>query len=206
MDREATQGLAADYKVTNSTARGLDADAAGKVARVPGVAAAAPVTSAGLDTRGRYRRDHRHGPEGVRQGRATRLPAPARCDDIGPGRIAVSDEFAEQAGLHVGGTIDAGWDHRPPARSEARKKLTVVGIYAKTRAADDALGTLADVLPYSTSPKKLENVLVKAEPGQAAGLERKIRAALGDSPLLKVRSQEQLVKDEQRGPSPRSST
>ena len=38
-------------------------------------------------------------------------------------------------------------------------------------------------------------MLVKAEPGKTAGLERKIRAALGNSPLLKVRSRQQLVKD-----------
>ncbi|BDH12255.1 ABC transporter permease [Streptomyces hygroscopicus] len=224
MDREATQGLAADYKVTNSTARGLDADAAGKVARVPGVAAAAPVTSAGLDTRGRYAVITGTDPKAF--GKAAQLDFQAgTLDDIGPGRIAVSDEFAEQAGLHVGGTIDAelgsgtdsGMDIGTASGTDsgtnpgidtgktgtdtgkARKKLTVVGIYARTRAADDALGTLSDVLPYSTSSQELENVLVKAETGQAPGLERKIRAALGDSPLLKVRSQDQLVK-ENNGP------
>ncbi|MGW7024844.1 ABC transporter permease [Streptomyces decoyicus] len=224
MDREATQGLAADYKVTNSTARGLDADAAGKVARVPGVAAAAPVTSAGLDTRGRYAVITGTDPKAF--GEAAQLDFQAgTLDDIGPGRIAVSDEFAEQAGLHVGGTIDAelgsGTDSGTDIGTDtgtdsgtnpgidagktgtdagkARKKLSVVGIYTKTRAADDALGTLSDVLPYSTSSQELENVLVKAETGQAPGLERKIRAALGDSPLLKVRSQDQLVK-ENNGP------
>ncbi|MGW7638856.1 ABC transporter permease [Streptomyces decoyicus] len=225
MDGEATQGLAADYKVTNSTARGLDADAAGKVARVPGVAAAAPVTSAGLDTRGRYAVITGTDPKAF--GEAARLDFQAgTLDDIGPGRIAVSDEFAEQAGLHVGGTIDAdlgsGTDSGTDIGTDtgtdsgtnpgtgtgkntgtdtgkARKKLSVVGIYTRTRAADDALGTLSDVLPYSTSSQELENVLVKAETGQAPGLERKIRAALGDSPLLKVRSQEQLVK-ENNGP------
>ncbi len=221
MVREATQGLAADYKVTNSTTRGLDADAAGKVARVPGVAAAAPVTSAGLDTQGRYAVITGTDPKAF--GTAAQLDFQAgSLSDIGPGRIAVSDEFAQQAGLHVGGTIDAelgngtdsgttsgttsgtgtGTDSAKDTSTDtgkARKKLTVVGIYARTRAADDALGTLSDVLPYSTSSKELENVLVRAETGQAHGLERKIRAALGDSPLLKVRSQEQLVK-ENNGP------
>ncbi|MEJ8654235.1 FtsX-like permease family protein [Streptomyces sp. MS1.AVA.3] len=209
MDREATQGLAADYKVTNSTTRGLDGDAAGKVARVPGVAAAAPVTSAALDTQGRYAVITGTDPKAF--GKAAQLDFQAgSLQDIGPGRVAVSDEFAEQAGLHVGGTIDAqlgngtasGTDSEMTSDTntgKARKKLTVVGIYGKTRAADDALGTLADVLPYSTSSKELEKVLVKAETGQTPGLERKIRAALGDSPLLKVRSQEQLAK-ESNGP------
>ncbi|WP_030985834.1 ABC transporter permease [Streptomyces sp. NRRL S-1813] len=197
MDREATQGLAADYKVTNSTARGLDTDAAGKIARVPGVAAAAPVTSAGLDTQGRFGVITGTDPKVF--GKAAQLDFQAgSLHDIGPGRMAVSDEFAEQARLHVGGTIDAEMATGTDS-GKARKKLTVVGIYAKNRAAHDALGTLTDVLPYSTSAKELESVLVKAETGQAPGLERKIRAALGDSPLLKVRSQEQLIK-ENNGP------
>ncbi|MFE0375826.1 ABC transporter permease [Streptomyces inhibens] len=193
MADEATQGLAADYKVTNSTTRGLDTDAADKVARVPGVAAAAPVTSAGLDTRGRY--GVITGTDPKTFGKAAQLDFRAgSLRDIGPGRIAVSDEFADQAGLGVGDTINAAMATGMDTGKAPKKKLTVVGIYAKIRAADDALGTLTDVLPYAGS-KQLENVLVKAEPGKAAGLERKIRAALGDSPLLKVRSQEQLIKE-----------
>ncbi|MFI0716712.1 ABC transporter permease [Streptomyces inhibens] len=193
MADEATQGLAADYKVTNSTTRGLDTDAADKVARVPGVAAAAPVTSAGLDTRGRHGVITGTDPKAF--GKAAQLDFRAgSLRDIGPGRIAVSDEFADQAGLGVGDTINAAMATGMDTGKAPKRKLTVVGIYAKIRAADDALGTLTDVLPYAGS-KQLENVLVKAEPGKAAGLERKIRAALGDSPLLKVRSQEQLIKE-----------
>ncbi|MFF4694471.1 ABC transporter permease [Streptomyces chattanoogensis] len=194
MAEEATRGLAADYKVTNSTARGLGADAAGKIARVPGVAAAAPVTSAGLDTHGRYGVITGTDPKAF--GKAAQLDfRTGSLRGIGPGRIAVSDEFAQQARLHVGDTIDARMGNGTDTGKAPKKKLTVVAVYAKTRAADDALGTLTDVLPYSSSSKELENVLVKAEPGKAAGLDRQIRAALGDSPLLKVRSQEQLIRD-----------
>ncbi|MCX4825964.1 ABC transporter permease [Streptomyces sp. NBC_01142] len=193
MDIEATQGLAADYKVNYSSARGLDAAAAGKVARVPGVAAAAPVTSAQLDTQGQFTVITGTDPKAF--GKAAQLDFRAgSLHDIGPGKIAVSDEFAEQAGLHVGDTIDAEVGTGADTGKAQKKKLTVVGIYAKTRAADEVLGTLTDVLPHSSS-QELEHVLVKAEPGKAAGLERQIRAALGDSPLLKVRNQEQLIKE-----------
>ncbi|MFG2288271.1 ABC transporter permease [Streptomyces sp. NPDC048595] len=193
MAEEATQGLTADYKVNYSTARGLDTDAAGKVARAPGVAAAAPVTTAQLATHGRYAVITGTDPEAF--GQAARLDFRAgSLHDIGPGRIAVSDEFAARAGLRVGATLTAEMGGGTDSGKAAKRKLTVVGIYAKTRTVDEALGTRADVLPYSVT-KQFDNLLVKAEPGKAGGLERTIRTALGDSPLLKVRSQEQLVKD-----------
>ncbi|WP_342354156.1 ABC transporter permease [Streptomyces inhibens] len=188
MDKAATEGLAADYKVSNSSFTGLDAGMADKVARVPGVAAAVPLTSAGFDTKGGFALITGTDPKAF--GRTAELDIRAgSLRDIGPGKIAVSDEFAAKAGLEVGDTIDAEMN----AGKAEKKKLTVVGVYAKTHAAEEALGTLADVLPYSGT-KKLDKVLVKAAPGKATGLERKIRAALGDSPLLKVQSREQLLK------------
>ncbi|OLZ64091.1 ABC transporter [Streptomyces sp. IMTB 2501] len=193
MAKEATQGLTADYKVNYSTARGLAPDAAGKIARLPGVAAAAPVTTAQLGTHGEYAVIT--GTDAKAFGEVARLDFRAgSLHDIGPGRIAVSDEFAGRAGLQVGTTLDAEMGGGMDSGKAVKRKLTVVGIYAKTRTVDEALGTRADVLPYSVT-KQFDNLLVKAEPGKAGGLEHMIRAALGDSPLLKVRSQEQLIKD-----------
>ncbi|MEV5486124.1 MULTISPECIES: ABC transporter permease [Streptomyces] len=185
---KALGSLAVDYVISNRSDRGLDVDTADKVTRVPGVAAAVPITSARLDTKGGHVLIT--GTEPKAFGRAAQLDFRAGSPHaIGPGKIAVSDAFAEKAGLKAGDTIDAGTD---AGRAE-KKRLTVVGIYANTSAAGGAVGTLADVLPYSGT-KKLGKVLVKAEPGKAVGLERTIRAALGDSPLLNVQSQEQLIK------------
>ncbi|MFI1166267.1 ABC transporter permease [Streptomyces sp. NPDC020801] len=191
MAQEATQGLAADYQVNYSTARGLDADAATKVARVPGVAAAAPVVSAELDTRGHSASIIGTDPEAF--GKAVQLDFRAgSLREIGPGKIAVSDKFAEQTDLHVGDVIDAAMGAN--TGKAWKKSLAIVGIYAKTRVTDDALGTLVDVLPHSAT-KHLDKLLVKTDTGKSASLEGMIRAALGDSPLLEVRSREQLIKD-----------
>ncbi|MGW8558028.1 ABC transporter permease [Streptomyces tubercidicus] len=191
MDKQIAQGLTADYTVSNNLHRGaLEPGAADKVARVPGVAAAVPVTSTGFGTKSG--REVITGTDPKAFGKTAELDFRAgSLRDIGPGKIAVSDEFADKAGLKLGDTLDVGTD---TGKTE-KKKLTVVGIYAQTRAVQDALGTLADVFPHSGS-KKLDKVLVKAEPGKDAGLERKIRAALGDSPLLKVQSQDQLIKSQ----------
>ncbi|GAA2580744.1 ABC transporter permease [Streptomyces tubercidicus] len=188
---EANQGMTADYNVSNSTPAGLDPSAATRIARLPGVAAAVPTTTALLDTN--------HGLVSVTGTDPTTYGKTAKLDfrsgslrDIGPGKIAVSDEFAAKAGIEVGSTLKAGsLDGSEPQR---KKKLTVVGVYAKTPTTDKALGTLTDVLPYSDT-HKLENVLVKVEPGKTDGLERKIRAALGDSPLMEVQSHEQVIND-----------
>ncbi|MFE6741110.1 ABC transporter permease [Streptomyces tubercidicus] len=188
MDKQIAQGLTADYTVSNSShSGGLEPGAADKAARVPGVAAAVPVSSTEFGTKSGHAVITGTDPKAF--GKTAELDFHAGAlRDIGPGKIAVSDAFAEKAGLRLGATLDVGTD---TGRTE--KKLTVVGIYAQTRAAQDALGTLADVFPYGT--KKLDKVLVKVEPGKDAGLERKIRAALGDSPLLKVESQEQFIKE-----------
>ncbi|MFI2258680.1 ABC transporter permease [Streptomyces tubercidicus] len=190
---EATQGLSADYTVANTITTGLEVDAAAKIARVPGVAAAVPTTTAAVSTGG-LNFIGITGTDPKTYGKAAHLDFRAgSLGDIGPGKVAVSDEFATKAGLKVGSTLDVGAT-TGLGEKEVKRKLKVVGVYAKTATTDEALGTLADTLPY-TDNKKLEKVLVKAEPGQTAGLERKIRAALGDSPLMEVQSHEQAIKD-----------
>ncbi|MGW7024634.1 ABC transporter permease [Streptomyces decoyicus] len=192
MIADATQGLSADYTVANTITTGLEVDAAAKIARVPGVAAAVPTTMAAVSTGADF--FGITGTDPKTYGKAANLDFRAgSLRDIGPGKIAVSDEFATKAGLKVGSTLDVGVT-TGLGEKEVQRKLKVVGVYAKTPTTEEALGTLADTLPYSDS-KKLEKVLVKAEPGQAAGLERKIRAALGDSPLMEVQTHEQAIKD-----------
>ncbi|MGW5121262.1 ABC transporter permease [Streptomyces noursei] len=190
---EATQDLTADYKVTNSSLHGLAVDTANKLAHVPGVAAAAPLTSAGFTTRGEFAAITGTDPKAF--GQTVRLNFRAgSLRHIGPGKVAVSDEFAQKLGLHVGDMLDVGKSTGTNTDKTQQTAVAVVGIYTKISATDDVLGTLADVLPYSRS-QKLDNVLVKAEPGQATGLDQKIRAALDDSPLLKVQSRAELSRE-----------
>ncbi|MFI9324856.1 ABC transporter permease [Kitasatospora aureofaciens] len=187
MGKEATKGTSADYKVTNSAFNGLDPAVSAQVAKVPGVAAAAPLTSGSLDVRGHFAVIT--GTEPAAFDKVANLEfRDGALRDIVPGAIAVSTEFAEQARLALGDTIDPA-----TGTPEAGKKLTIVGVYTKSPAAGEALGTLGDVLPH-TGTKKLDSILVKAEPGKAGSLEHGIREALGNSPLLKVQNREQIIK------------
>ncbi|KWT62971.1 ABC transporter [Streptomyces albus subsp. albus] len=185
LDQVAAQSVIPDYKVSSSSDRGLGADAGDKIAKVPGVKAAVPVTSAGL----RFK-DHFGSITGTEPAQFDKLGnlefrtgSPA---DVGPGKVAVSEEFARQTGLHVRDTMDAA-----AASGKGHAKLKVVGVYKDNHKVGDALGTLHDVQSLTTG-KKLDHLLVTAEPGKAGDLDRDIRKALGDSPLLKVVSEEQL--------------
>ncbi len=196
---EATTGLAADYRVSNSAYRGIDKDAADKVAGVPGVAVAAPVATAMAETPGGYLQLTGGDPGTL--GKVTDLRfLSGELTDIGPGRIAVSEELAKERGLTVGDTVEAELGGRfvDGARQGATSKtFTVVGVFEKNRTVQEALGTLGDVLPYALD-KKLDEVLVKADSGAsgASGVEGKIRDALGNSPLLKVQDRDQIVAQE----------
>ncbi|MFJ5226697.1 ABC transporter permease [Streptomyces sp. NPDC088400] len=186
----AVRGLTADYKVSNAGFGGIDPALGAKVAKVPGVTETAPVASSTLGARGTYAT--LTGADPRRLGTVSDLTfSSGSLADIGPGRIAISDELAKETGLSKGDTFQGalGFD-------DEKKKLTVVGVYQQTRAVDDAMGTLDDVLPYADGGK-LDSILVKAASGpNTSGLDQDIREALGNSPLLQVQNQEQLTKAE----------
>ncbi|MER7177727.1 ABC transporter permease [Streptomyces mesophilus] len=195
---EATTGLAADYRISNSAYRGIEADAADKVARVPGVSAAAPVASAMGQTASGYL--NLTGGDPGTLGKVTDLRfTSGALTDVGPGKVAVSQELAKERGLAVGDTFKAELGGRfvdGERKGATEKTFTVVGVFEKNRTVEEALGSLDDVLPYAVD-KRLDEVLVKADGGaSASSLDGKIRDALGNSPLLKVQDRDQIVAQE----------
>ncbi|MEU4505980.1 FtsX-like permease family protein [Streptomyces sp. NPDC024089] len=193
MSRAAVQGLTADYRVANSAYLSLDPKLADKIADVPGVAGATPLASAGLTVDGEYALISGLDPKQL--GTVADIDfTSGSAAALGPGRIAVSETYAGRAGLRTGDIVKGRFDldSGKPARL---KQLTVVGVYAENPVVAGVVGDLGDVLPYAMDGG-YDSVLVKAEPGRAAGLDREIRSALGDSPLLKVQSREQITREE----------
>ncbi|MDI3418031.1 ABC transporter permease [Streptomyces luteolus] len=193
MKQAAVQGLTADYSLSNSAYLGLDPKLGEKVADVPGVAAATPVASTGVTLDGEYAMISGVDPEQL--GKVASLTFDSgSADDLGPGEIAISTTLAKRTGLGVGDRLTG--EFTPDGEESAdRKRLKVVGVYQENQVVDSALARLDDVLPYAMGGT-YDSVLVKAEPGKATGLDRDLREALGNSPLLKVQSQEQLTKEE----------
>ncbi|WP_329595689.1 FtsX-like permease family protein (plasmid) [Streptomyces sp. NBC_01362] len=191
--RAAVQGLTADYRVANSAYLGLDPKLADRIADVPGVAGATPLASAGLTVDGEYASVSGLDPKQLDKVADIDFTSGSAAA-LGPGRIAVSETYAGRAGLRTGDIVTGRFDldSGKPARL---KQLTVVGVYAENRVVAGVVGDLGDVLPYAMDGG-YDSVLVKAEPGRAAGLDREIRSALGDSPLLKVQSREQITREE----------
>ncbi|WP_441251038.1 ABC transporter permease [Kitasatospora sp. McL0602] len=184
----AVAGLTADYKVSNAGSGGIDPALAAAVAEVPGVAESAPVAASYLGVRGKFA--SLTGAEPQRLAAVSDLKfSSGSLADLGPGRVALSDKLAGDTGLSKGDTFQGTLGSRSD-----RKELTVVGVYRQTRAVGGVIGTMADVLPYADGGR-LDSILVKAAPGRStSGLDREIRQALGNSPLLQVQDQEQLTK------------
>ncbi|GAA2245199.1 ABC transporter permease [Streptomyces amakusaensis] len=187
---EAVRGLTADYKVSNAGSGGIEPALATRVARIPGVTDTAPLASSVLDVRGEF--TTLAGAEPRRLGEVSDLTfRTGSLADLGPGRIVLSDQLAERTGLSTGDTFTGGLGF-----DAHRTKLTVAGVYQYTRAIGHAVATMDDVLPHADGGK-LDSVLLKAAPGhRASGLDQDIRQALGNSPLLQVRDQEQLIEAE----------
>ncbi|MFP3991639.1 FtsX-like permease family protein [Streptomyces sp. E11-3] len=195
IDKMATEGLRADYKVAQTNYR-LPDDSAQKLAKVPGVAAAAPMSSVGFDTGAGYAT--LTGTDLDEFGKVVDLKfRSGALADLGDGRIGVSRQIAEKFGWGTGDTVKLEFYE---AKDGAEKKRTfqVAGVYEGNDYAGDVLGTAKDIAPHRFRDDALDNVLVKAEDGASAGLDKQLRDALGDSPLLTVQDHDQL-KEESAG-------
>ncbi|WP_327688302.1 ABC transporter permease [Streptomyces tubercidicus] len=187
MDKMTAQGLTADYKIGTSTFTGLDPKLSQKVADVPGVEVAAPLRHTGFDTpsssMGLMGTDLRT------IGKVIQLDfISGSLKGAGGNDIAVSQEMAKMKGWQTGDTLDATFMDKKKA------KLKIVGIYADNQLLGDSIGATSLAAPHQLVPM-VESLLVKAQDGPSEGLEKQIRHALGDSPLLKVQDHADLRKE-----------
>ncbi|MFG2530067.1 ABC transporter permease [Streptomyces sp. NPDC048516] len=186
MDKMTAQGLKADYKI-GTTSSALDPKLSQKVADIPGVEAAVPLRNTGFET-----------PESIMGLMGTDLSTIGKVAhlDFTSGSlagakgndIAVSQEMAKKKGWHTGETLDATFFDKKKA------KLKIVGIYADNQLVGDSIGAASLAAPHQLVPT-VETLLVKAQNGPSEGLEKQIRHALGDSPLLKVQDHAALRKE-----------
>ncbi|GFE21989.1 ABC transporter permease [Streptomyces nigrescens] len=186
MDKMTAQGLKADYKI-GATSSGLDPKLSQKVADVPGVEVAAPLRNTGFET-----------PDSIMSLMGTDLSKIGKVAQLdftsgslkgaGGNDIAVSEKMAKMKGWHTGDTLDATFFDKKKA------KLKIVGIYADNQLLGDSIGATSLAAPHQLVPM-VESLLVKAQDGPSEGLEKQIRHALGDSPLLKVQDHADLRKE-----------
>ncbi|NBE56067.1 ABC transporter permease, partial [Streptomyces boluensis] len=191
--QEAVQGLTADYRVANSAYLGLDPKLADKVADVPGVAGATGIASAGLTVDGEFALASGVDPKQLDKVADLDFTS-GSATALGPGKLAISDAYAARTGLRTGDTVQAAFDLES-GEPGPRKRYTVVGVYAENRVVTGVIGDLRDVTPYATAGQ-YDSILVKAAPDSSRTLDRDIRDALGNSPLLKVQDKQQITQEE----------
>ncbi|GHF54907.1 ABC transporter [Streptomyces mashuensis] len=189
LDRQAAAGLRADYVIgTRDTTTGIDPAAVQRVAATAGVRTAAAVADSTLVVGGKVRTVTGVDPATV--GAVMKLDfVSGSVKGLGPGRIAVSESVAREHGLRAGGRLPARM-----GRSQEFRPYTVVGVYQDNPVAHDVLGAPADVQKNSFVPGSVQRILVRTEGGAVSkAMESRLRAAVGNSPLLTVDDRARLV-------------
>ncbi|MEU7279933.1 FtsX-like permease family protein [Streptomyces sp. NPDC045431] len=189
LDRQAAAGLGADYVIsTRSTTTAVDPAAVRRVADTAGVRTASAVTDSTLFTGGGVREISGVDPRTLDAVMKLDFVS-GSAEDLGPGRIALSRTLARDLGLTTGGRLDAR-----VGRHQEPKPYTVVGVYQDNPIARDALGDRTEVAENAFLPGSVQRILVRTDDGaDPETVERQLRAAVGNSPLLKVQGQGQLV-------------
>ncbi|MEU9121927.1 FtsX-like permease family protein [Streptomyces sp. NPDC048506] len=191
MDKMAARGLTADYQISTSTFVGLDPELSKNVAKVPGVEAVAPLRGAGYTTDGSGEGGfgYLRGTDLTQIDKVTHLTfTQGSLDAVRAGGIAVSQKGLKDHGWHVGDTVTVRFDEKKQTR------LKVAAGYEDNEVLGESFADLSLVDPYLTRHKN-EQLLVKAADGGSPALVKKIRHALGDSPLLKVQTHDDLRKE-----------
>ncbi|WP_327704967.1 ABC transporter permease [Streptomyces decoyicus] len=187
MDKMTANGLKADYKIATSTFIGLDTKLSQKVAQIPGVEAMAPLRNSGVETGDSSL--NLVGTDLAAIGKVAQLDfTSGSLTAPGAGGIAVSRTAAKEHGWQTGDTFDGTFFDKK------KTKLKIVGIYADNPVVGEAIGATSLVDPHLTELKN-DELLVKAADGPKEELEKQIRHALGDSPLLKVQDHADLRKE-----------
>ncbi|MFD7626706.1 ABC transporter permease [Streptomyces sp. NPDC059851] len=194
LDSQAAAGLSADYVIsTRNTTTAVDPAALQRLAAVPGVTTVSAVADSTLSTGALVRQVSGVDPKTVREVMELTFTS-GSATDIGPGRIAVSSSFARENRISTGGRIDASIG---PGQGDRERPYTVAGIYQDNPTAQDVLAWRGDVQQNGHLRDSVQRVLVRTEDGAApADLEKRLRGAVDDSPLLKVRSRAQLVREQ----------
>ncbi|MGA6158772.1 ABC transporter permease [Stenotrophomonas sp. NPDC087984] len=193
LDAQAAAGLSADYVISARNMASIDAAAIQRVTDVPGVRTASAVADSVISA-GAYAKDISGvDPKSVDDVMKLHFLS-GSAKDLGPGRVAVSQSFAHDHGVTTGEWIKASIG---PGTGDRDRPYTVVGVYQDNPTAQDVLGYRTEVQKHKDVPHSVQRVLVRTTDGAVSkDLEKHLRAAVSDSPLLKVQDRDQLVQEQ----------
>ncbi|WP_433855280.1 ABC transporter permease [Streptomyces kronopolitis] len=192
LDRQAADGLGADYVISTGTpTTAIDAGAVHRVAETSGVLTATAVSDATATIGGSVRNVSGVDPGTVNDTMKLDFVS-GSAKDLGPGRIAVSRTLARENNATVGSELNVGAFGTGP--EQRFTKYTVVGVYQDNPVAKDALGARGDVARNALKPGSVQRILVRTDGGAvSAHLEKQLHTAVSNSPLITVQDRDQLV-------------
>ncbi|MFI5829281.1 ABC transporter permease [Streptomyces sp. NPDC051578] len=194
LNAQAAAGLSADYVISaRDSTTAVAADDVRRVADVAGVRTASAVADSTIVVGGLVTTISGVDPKTVGEVMELRFLS-GSAGALRPGAIAVSESFARDRHVTTGGRIRAGIG---PGSGDHEEDYTVVGVYRDNPTAQDAIGYRGDVQGRSFLPDSVQRVLVRTVDGTVSkDLEKRLRAAVSDSPLLKVQSRAELVEEQ----------
>ncbi|WP_399091636.1 ABC transporter permease [Streptomyces sp. BBFR2] len=194
LDSQAAAGLSADYVIsTRGTIGDLGSAAVRRISAVPGVRTVSAVADSTFSAGPLVKSVSGVDPRTVDEVLKLRFVS-GSAEGLGPGRLAVSRSFARDHHLTTGDRIEASMG---PGTGDRDEPYTVVGVYQDNPTAQDVLGYRPEVQRHSYLRDSVQRVLVHTADGTVSdGMEKRLRAAVGDSPLLKVQDRDQLVQEQ----------
>ncbi|WP_369369136.1 ABC transporter permease (plasmid) [Streptomyces sp. CG4] len=190
LDKAVAKDFKGDFQITTHYYEGLDPKMSRQVAHLPGVVGAAGIRSVAYGNDGKY--GQMTATDFGQLQKVTDLHFVSGSSDSLHGEdVAVSQSKAKAKGWKIGDTLKADFF----LGKNSIRDLKVAAIYQDNQIAGDMLADTALVDQYLPKPVKDSKILVKAASGKADGLEKEIRDALGNSPLLKVQDKDDLRRE-----------
>ncbi|MEV0277377.1 FtsX-like permease family protein [Streptomyces sp. NPDC050610] len=188
MKKAATDGLQADYAIQMANFEPLAPSVVSEVGQVPGVSAVGGDSKVSLRIDGTARTVEATDGAAFRELFAVKT---VRGDlgSLEKGEIAVSEEFAADENLKPGGVLKVGYPDGKQDRVRVGAVYAKNGLLPKLIISQELVGPHLFRAGYQT-------VYVKAGQGGAGdAVQDGIKKALGNSPMIRVNTQDQLFRD-----------
>ncbi|MBZ6211200.1 ABC transporter permease [Streptomyces olivaceus] len=183
INKMAADSVKADYVVSMSNFGYLSPDVAEKLAGVDGVTASSPLRNSWATVEDTD--ESLTGVTGSALGQLTDLPVKDGVSEVEGTRVVVDEKTAEDHGWKAGSEFTVTYD------DDQGQQLTVAGIYEANELFSGIMLDLPTLSPHMEDAAD-QQVMVKMADGTSDAAKDSLRAALGDSPAIKVQDKQDL--------------
>ncbi|MFG2162630.1 ABC transporter permease [Streptomyces olivaceus] len=183
INKMAADSVKADYVVSMSNFGYLSPDVAEKLAGVDGVTASSPLRNGWATVEDTD--ESLTGVTGSALGQLTDLPVKDGVSEVEGTRVVVDEKTAEDHGWKAGSEFTVTYD------DDQEQQLTVAGIYEANELFRGIMLDLPTLSPHMEDAAD-QQVMVKMADGTSDAAKDSLRAALGDSPAIKVQDKQDL--------------